>query len=167
MKYTCATCGKQHNDWPALAFDSPHYYHILSDVQKKTIARLDSDFCVISHGGQTNRFIRCKLIQKVNDSCRDLEYGIWASLSEKSFNDYEANFKNKNHETSYFGYFCNNIPGYESTLNIPTSVGTRTGEKRPEVILDPDFEHQFVNDYYQGISIKEAEMRINEMLGKL
>ena len=166
MKYTCAACGKQHDGWPALAFDSPHYYHILSDVQKKTIARWDSDFCVISNGGQTDRFVRCTLTQKVNDSCQDLEYGIWVSLSENSFNDYDANFGNKNHEAAYFGYFCNNIPGYPSTLSIPTSVQTRTGGKCPEVILDPDFHHQFVNDYYSGISVEEAEMRISNMLRK-
>jgi hypothetical protein len=166
MKYTCSTCGKQHDDWPALAFDSPHYYHNLSDVEKETIAQLSSDFCVITYEDQTDRFIRCTLTQKVDGSCQCLEYGIWVSLSERSFADYSDNFDNKNHETAYFGYFCNNIPGYESTLSIPTSVRTRTGGKRPEVILDPDFDHQFVKDYYNGIGIQEAEIRINNMLGK-
>ncbi|MEP6614294.1 MAG: DUF2199 domain-containing protein [Mucilaginibacter sp.] len=54
----------------------------------------------------------------------------------------------------------------ESTLSIPTSVQTKTGGNRPEVTLDPDFDHPFVKDYYNGISVEEAEKRIGEMLGK-
>ena len=165
MKYTCAVCGKQHNDWPALAFDSPYYYHNLPAAEKGAIAELSADLCVITHKDRTDRFIRCTLTQKVNDSCQDLDYGVWVSLSEKSFNDYQANFDNKNHETAYFGYLCNDIPGYESTLSIPTSVETRVGGQRPNIIPDPAFDNQLVKDFYSGISIREAEERIMKAFG--
>jgi hypothetical protein len=165
MEYTCAVCGKQHDDWPALAFDSPYHYHNLSEVEKETIAQLNSDSCIIIYEDQADRFIRCTLTQKVNDSCQHLDYGVWVSLSEKNFNDYEANFNNENHETAYFGYLCNDIPGYESTLSIPTSVETRTGGQRPDIIPDPNFDHPFVKDYYNGISLMEAEERIRKAFG--
>lgn len=35
---------------------------------------------------------------------------------------------------------------------------------RPEAFLHEDFEHQFVNDYYNGISLSEAERRIHRVL---
>ncbi|MDP9080380.1 MAG: DUF2199 domain-containing protein [Bacteroidota bacterium] len=164
MKYTCPACGEVHNEWPALTFDSPYPYSVLSKKDKKQLAQLDSDFCSIKYEKQTDRFIRCSLVQEVAGSCQNLDYGIWASLSEKSFNDYSDNFNIEDHETSYFGYLSNVLPGYESTLNIPARVYTQKGNVRPEIVLDPDFNHPFVKDYYRTISLSEAERRIREVL---
>lgn len=162
--YTCPTCGELHNDWPALAFSSPLHYDELNDHDKENTATLDSDFCVIEDGETTDRFIRCTLSQTINDHCEDLQYGLWVSLSEKSFQDYEDNYNNENHEVSYFGWLCNNIPGYGSTLSIPTTVYTQKGNSRPEIVPHNDFDHAFVKDYYNGISKEEAEKRIKEMI---
>jgi hypothetical protein len=164
MKYICACCGKEQEEWPALTYISPTNYDSLSEVDKQNIGKLDEDFCVITHSDQTDRFIRCTLTQKVNDHCENLEYGLWVSLSEKSFQDYTQNFKNENHETSYFGWLSNDLPDYEFSKSIPTTVYTRTGNNRPEIVPHEDFEHQFVKDYFDGISKVEAERRINEML---
>ena len=91
-KYNCSVCGKIHEEWPALTFDSPDNYNELSVSEKETLGYLDSDFCVINYEDQIDRFIRCILIQKVNDHCEDLHYGLWVSLSEKSYIDYKENF---------------------------------------------------------------------------
>jgi len=164
-KYTCSSCGKEHEEWPALAFISPSHYHTLSEEDKKNIAEIDSDFCVINHPGQTDRFIRCTMVQKVIDHCEDLHYGLWVSLSEKSFRDYTDNYKNENHEVSYFGWLCNDLPEYEFNESIPTTVHTKTGNQRPEIVPHEGVDHPFVHDYYNGITKAEAEKRINEMLG--
>lgn len=165
-KYTCNNCGKQHDEWPALAYSSPANYHALSEVKKGKMGELDSDFCVITYPDQTDRFIRCTLTQKVNDYCEDLEYGLWVSLSEKSFDDYADNFDNEQHETSYFGWLSNDLPGYDfETGSIPTTVFTRIGNDRPEIVPHKDFDHPFVTDYYNGITKQEAERRIQAMLG--
>ncbi|WP_025145293.1 DUF2199 domain-containing protein [Pedobacter jeongneungensis] len=163
--YTCHTCGEIHHDWPALAFSSPLHYDNLNDQDKETIATLSSDFCTIEDGETVDRFIRCTLSQLVNDHCEDLQYGLWVSLSEKSFKDYKDNFNNENHEVTYFGWLCNNVPGYQSTLSIPTTVYTQTDNNRPLIVPHEDFDHPFVKDYYGGITKHEAEKRINEMIG--
>ncbi|MGI0003612.1 MAG: DUF2199 domain-containing protein, partial [Nitrosopumilaceae archaeon] len=142
-------------------------YDHLSQNDKEEIAELESDFCIIRHPDQTDRFIRCSLTQEVIDHCEDLEYGHWVSLSEKSYNDYSDNYNNENHETTYFGWLCNDIPGYEFKESIPTTVFTRTGNQRPEIVLHKDFDHPFVKDYYNGISKQEAERRIKGMLHKV
>jgi hypothetical protein len=85
MKYTCNNCGKEHEEWPALTFKEPDGYHCLSEKDKADIAEISSDFCVVTHPEQTDRYIRCTLTLKVNDHCEDLDYGVWVSLSEKSF----------------------------------------------------------------------------------
>ena len=164
IKYTCSCCGKEHEEWPALAFISPFNYDMLSAEDKQSMGELSSDFCIIRLEDQTDRFIRCTLTQKVNDHCEKLEYGLWVSLSEKSFQDYSENFNNENHETTYFGWLSNNLPEYEFNESIPTSVVTRIGNQRPEIIPHADFDHPLVYDYYNGITKAEAERRIHAML---
>jgi len=163
-KYICSHCGKEHEDWPALAYSAPTNYDELSGEEKQSLGELDSDFCIISYPDQTDRFIRCTMTQKVVDHCEDLEYGLWVSLSETSFQDYSDNFNQENHEATYFGWLANVLPDYNFSDSIPTTVFTRNGNERPEIVPHETFEHPFVKDYYQGITKAEAERRINAML---
>jgi hypothetical protein len=166
-KYTCSNCGKEHTEWPALAYDSPSNYNNLSEDDKQSMGTLSTDFCTIKHPDQTDKFIRCTLTQKVIDHCEDLEYGLWVSLSDKSFQDYSDNYNNENHETKYFGWLSNDLPDYDFEDSIPTTVFTRTGNQRPEIVPHDDFDHPFVKDYYNGITKAEAERRIRNMLAAI
>lgn len=166
LKYTCECCGKTHESWPAIAFQFPDNYYELSEIEKTTICEVDSDFCIITRPEQTDRFIRCTYTQKVNEHCEDLEYGMWVSLSETSFRNYEEIYGDKDSEQrEYFGWLCTYIPDYEFSESIPTTVRTRKNGERPEIIPHETFEHDFVRDYYEGISKNEAERRINKALG--
>ena len=167
VKFKCSCCGSIHEEWPALAFASPDNYDCLSENDKKNIAYLNSDFCIINHEEQTDRFIRCTLIQKVNDHCEDLHYGLWISLSEKSYLDYKENFQKESEEKVYFGWLCNAILGYEFSESIPMNVVTRNNGLRPELFPHESFDHPFVKEYYNGILKAEAESRISEMLGRI
>jgi hypothetical protein len=164
--YTCSKCGQEHEGRPSIAFDSPDYYDALNDEDKKTIATLSDDFCIIRHEDQTDRFIRAVLHQKINDECQTLDYGVWVSLSEKSFKDYTDNFENENHQATYFGFLCNNLTGYQNTLSLKTNVVLR-GKIRPEVIPhDDQLDNDFVRDYYEGIDKDTADARINQVMSK-
>jgi len=164
LEYICSVCGESHREWPALTFYSPASYNELTMDEKNSIGKLDSDFCTIKYEDQIDKFIRVVLKQKVNDSDQNLDYGLWVSLSEKSYSNYTANFSNKNHEEKYFGWLNSRIPEYENTINIPTTVQTKRGNERPEIIPHEDFDHEFVRDYYNGIKREEAEKRIHEMM---
>lgn len=164
MKYTCSCCGKEHEEWPAITFSLPSNYKDLSDEERERNSEIGNDYCIIYSQYQTDRFIRVTLIQKIIDHCENLKYGVWVSLSEKSYKDYEENYNNKNHIIKYFGGLSNCLPDYPDTRGIPTMVNTKEGTKRPEVFPDPEFDHPFVKDYYNGITKKEAERRISEML---
>ena len=166
-KYKCPKCGQYHNDWPAIAFSRPFYYDDLTDEEKTSIATLSDDFCVIKHPDQTDRFIRVVLKQKVTDNCEGLDYGVWVSLSEKSYNDYHSNFKTENYQEGYFGYLANNIPGYENTLSIRMNVYTAKGGRRPEIVpQDGQLNNPFVADYFNGISVADAQNRVDDVLGR-
>jgi len=167
LKYTCSCCGKVHFEYPSIAYDSPSNYYNLSQNDKEQIAEISSDFCIIKNTDQTDRFIRCTLTQKVFDHCEDLEYGLWVSLSEKSYNDYLKNYQNEDYEATYFGWLNNRLPDYDFTESIPTTVYTKLGNQRPEIVPHQDFDHPFVKDYYKGISKTEAERRIKNMLNSI
>lgn len=165
-KFVCEECGKIHSGWPALAFSSPVYYYQLSDKDKTEIAKIGSDFCVIEHENQTDRFIRCTLIQKVVNSNENLDYGIWVSVSNNSYEDYYNNFDNPNHINQYFGWISNLIPEYEDTTKIPVTIITQKGNDRPLVFPNEDFQHKFVDDFVKGIRSHEAQRRVDNMMGE-
>lgn len=165
MTYTCSKCGKEHEARPSIAFDSPFHYDALSEADKKSFATLSNDFCVIHHPEQTDRFIRGVLHQKINDDCETLDYGVWVSLSEKSYNDYRSNYDNELHEATYFGFLCNNLSGYEITLSIKCDVVLR-GKIRPEVIPhENQTDNAFVRDYFAGIDSKAVECKLKDVIG--
>ena len=85
--YTCECCGKVLEDWPSLAFKTPDSYYWLSDEDKAN-STISDDFCVVNTEGETYRFIRVVMFIEVINSCQELHYGVWVSLSEASFNDY-------------------------------------------------------------------------------
>ena len=169
MKYKCTKCGEEHEDFPALAFPSPAPYLGLTNAEKLTIAELSSDFCTIDYGDQTDLFVRVVLLQKLKDSCQNLEYGVWVSLSEESYQDYKENFNNPDYQAKYFGWFCSQIPGYEDTMNLKTTVVTQNGKMRPiiEIQEDNDLENSFVKDYFEGITEQEAIRRISNMMNQI
>lgn len=163
-EYVCPKCEETHWKWPALAFNSPANYHNLTENEQIELGKLESDFCEINYEDQTDRFIRVSLKQKIHNACETLEYGLWVSLSENSYLDYRENFNNLDHETKYFGWLCSNIVEYGSTSSIPCDVVIKSGNDRPEIFPHDDFDHDFVRDYYSGISKLEAQRRINEMI---
>lgn len=162
-EFVCSTCGKVHSELPALGFGSPHYYNELNETDKKEIAELTDDFCVITYEGQIDRFIRTTLSIPINHECQELDYGVWVSLSEKSFDEYKAEFNNNVEGKTYFGRISNKIADYdESTLGLHVNVNTRANGKRPYITVHR-VEHELISDLENGISMNEAEKRIEKL----
>jgi hypothetical protein len=166
-EYKCSTCGKIHQELPALGFTSPEYYSMLSEADKAQIAEISDDFCVINHTDQTDRFIRAVLSITIHDSCETLDYGVWVSVSEKSFNDYARNFKLETTKPIYFGRISNEILDYKTTtLGLHVNVKVRSGGIRPE-ILPHLTEHPLIEDWENGITLEDAKNRINQAINNL
>ena len=162
-KFVCSKCGNEHDELPAIAFHSPDYYEFLDDDDKKNIAEITDDFCVLKYPEQTDRFIRTTLTLNIIDACEDLDYGIWVSVSEKTFDEYKAHFNNNKEGIIYFGRISNWIPNYkESTLELHVNIETRANGIRP-IIIPHESEHELIKDWEQGITIEEAEKRIQNM----
>ncbi|UTX50335.1 DUF2199 domain-containing protein [Chryseobacterium sp. MA9] len=164
-RYICQCCGEEKEDWPAIAYNAPCFYYNLSKEELKN-AELSSDLCVVKEEEDTYKFIRTVLVQEVTDDCRDLDYGIWVSLSEKSFCEYVENYDNKDFEAEYFGWLSTDLPDYEFEESVPTTVVVNNSIGRPFVYPHQSYDHPFVHDFYNGIAKEEAEKRINRVLNK-
>ena len=162
--YTCTVCHETHEDLPALGFITPDPYAELSAAQRAEFqAECDDNFCIIRYPDQTDRFIRVVLDIPIIDHEETLEYGVWVSVSEASFNDYRAHFDD-DHEATYFGMICNHIAGYEpSTMFLHCNVNTQPDSRRP-FIAPHQAEHPLVRDYTHGISYAEAQARVDAAL---
>ena len=167
MTYTCSKCGEEHEGWPALTFKAPDFYVQLGKEEREK-AYFTPDLCVVQHGDQTDRFIRCVMHQKVNEHCQDLEYGLWVSVSEKSYEDYVKNFNNASHKTQYFGWLSNWFPEYEKFVWIKMHIAVdNANNQRPkafvQIVNDPGI--PLVRDYFQGISKEAAQARMDRLSG--
>lgn len=165
MKYICECCGEEKEEWPAITYKSPYPYINLSDEELEN-SEITSDICIIRYSDETCYFIRVVLVQEVHESCQDLEYGVWVSLSEKSFNEYVENYDNKDFESGCFGWLASYLPDYEFGQPIPTDVFINNNIGRPSVYPHESHEHPFVNDFYSGISKEEAEKRIEKVFNR-
>ncbi|MNJ83337.1 hypothetical protein D3C87_07530 [compost metagenome] len=162
-KNTCEICGKTHDELPAIGFDAPIYYHELSDDEKREMAEISDDFCVITHPEQTDRFIRTVLSIPVIGGCEGLDYGIWVSVSEKTFDEYKADFRKDAEPKTYFGMICNELNDYrESTLHLHVNIETRNDGFRPEVIPHQT-DHPLISDWENGITLEEAKQRVGKI----
>jgi hypothetical protein len=165
MKYICQCCGEEKEDWPALTYFAPYPYIQLTEEELEN-SELTSDLCIIRYSDETCYFVRAVLVQEVNESCQNLDYGIWVSLSEKSFKEYVENYDNNEFEGGCFGWLASYFHNYDFNESIPTDVFINNKVGRPFVYPHESYDHPFVKDFYNGISKDEAEQRINKVLNK-
>lgn len=167
MAFKCSCCNEMHDERPAFTFKRPDAYHALSEEEKIAYqAECNSDFCIIRYPEQTDYFVRVCLDIPIIDEDEPFAYGVWVSLSKTSFTEYQAHANDtaeQFEQKEYFGWLSNHIPNYEWD-NIPFKVVTQP-EMRPSIYPDPDFDHDLVRDFYQGISSAEADKRLHEAFG--
>jgi hypothetical protein len=156
--WTCRCCGRQFNTLSLdFAVAAPDHWVQIPERERQHRGKLDSDVCIID-GRQI--FVRgCLEIPVVGlDDC--FIWGVWVSVSEASFErilelwDAPAIAN----ERPKFGWLCNNIPLYPTTLSLKTHLHLhlRGGGSRPSIELEPT-DHPLAVEQRQGISIARVE----------
>jgi hypothetical protein len=151
LRWTCSRCGSEHEgvplDW---AYDRPIYW----DGRRNDGDWLSEDLCTWTDDvGQRAYFIRGVLYVPVPETGETLGYGVWSSLSEKSFSRvYELwDDPARVEEPPYFGWLSNSLPGYPETLNLPLDVVTEQIDKRPSLVLH-EGDHPLIAEQRNGVS---------------
>lgn len=157
--FKCSCCGDIHEGSPSMAFRAPDHYASLSDEQKMSIGKLSGDFCTINHGDGTDYFVRAVLEVPIHGIEEPFLWGVWVSLSQKSFERYYEMYENPVEGEGFFGWVCNDINVYPYSSSRPADVVVQVDNQRPKVILhkgDPE-DDQLVIDQNEGISVVRAQ----------
>ena len=151
--WTCASCGEVHEGLPLdWSLDAPAYW----DGARHDDDWLGSDLCIWrDDGGDPAYFVRGVLEIPVVDLGETFRYGVWSSLSERSFTRMVDLWDDPRRidEPPYFGWLSNSLPGYaEPTLNLPAYVVVRALELRPSIELH-DGDHPLIREQRDGITV--------------
>jgi hypothetical protein len=157
--FVCKSCGQTHEGSPSFGYEAPWHYSCLSDEEKRTIAELDSDRCKIGYSDQTDYFIRTVLEIPIQGVEEPFTWGVWASLSAKSFNRYLETFNAPIVGEQYFGHLCNRLPFYPDTIGLHTDVIVQGDRSRPTLRLHRGDAsgHPLVTDNHEGITVARAQ----------
>jgi len=154
--FKCAACGEWHEELPtSFGADAPYWYDVIAPEEREERAELSSDQCVID--GE-HYFVRGTLEIPVVDAGEPFSWGVWVSLSEKSFvrmsELWETSGREK--EPPYFGWLSTALPCYPNTLNLKTHVHTRPVGLRPLIELEPT-EHPLAVEQRTGITMERVK----------
>ena len=151
MRWRCSRCGEEHEGLPLdWAFDKPAFW----EGPRADGDELTEDTCVWTDDADERAyFVRGVLMLPVRDTGQVFGYGVWSSLSERSYTRFLERWddEDREHEPPYFGYLSNSLPGYPDTLSLHLAVVTRSLELRPSFVLLSDRQHPLVHEQWQGI----------------
>ncbi len=155
--WRCACCGNEFTGLPMdLFFEEPFDWQSL-DGETRRRSFLDEDFCEVRYGdGTVDRFIRCLLHLPVPELGEDFRFGVWMSVSERSWGIYLDGFGKGSYETGgCFGYLMHEIPDYPGSSGLHANVCFRPDDLRPIVELQ-DADHPLVAAQREGIDIAQV-----------
>lgn len=156
--FRCKRCNAVHEGSPSFAFRAPDQYACLSEAQRAAMGKLSDDFCTITHDEGTDHFVRAVLEVPIDGIEEPFLWGVWVSLSQKSFDRYRETFDDPVEGEGFFGWVCNDIPVYPSSSPRSADVIVQAGNQRPKVRLHGREEHDpLVIDQRHGISVARAQ----------
>ena len=154
--YECSTCGEWHDDLPmSFGADAPYQYSVVAPEEREWRVKLAYDQCIID---DEHYFVRGCLELPVLHGDGPFIWGVWVSLSEKSFDRMSELWSTpgRENEPSYFGWLSTSIPCYPDTLNLKSRVHTRPLGERPLIELEIT-EHPLAIEQQNGITMARVQ----------
>jgi hypothetical protein len=126
------------------------------DVRRASWA--NEDFCEIRFSAdEIDRFIRCILPLPVPRLQSEFRFGVWVSVSDRSWDVYRRGFDSGDYaQDGCFGYLADKIPEYPSSSMLHANVWFANGGQRPTVELQ-DADHSLVRAQRTGIDVAQIE----------
>jgi hypothetical protein len=163
LVWTCACCGKKYDTLPfAYALEQPDAWHGVPEQQRPHRTTLDTDACTIDG---REFYVRGCIVIPVIDHADSFVWGVWVSVSEKSFDrigqlwDVEI----RDHEPPFFGWLANNISIYPTTRNLKLNVVLNNAGQRPSLLLEPT-DHPLAVEQRNGITLDRVKDIASQVL---
>jgi len=157
-RWRCSCCGEEFTGLPLdLAFGPPVDWASLSE-EVRQVSRSNDDFCEVHYSpDRIDRFIRCILPLPVPRIASEFRFGVWMSVSERSWDIYWAGFDTEDYsEDGCFGYLMHEIPEYLGSHLLHADVWFRNNGQRPRVELQ-NADHPLVRAQRDGIDVTQIE----------
>lgn len=155
FSFKCSCCGEIHEGSPSFGFRAPDpFLEQSEEIQNQ--GKLGTDLCYYKDEDGYHYFARVILEIPIHGVSDPFLWGVWVSLSEKSYQRYVETYDDPTPSDSYFGWFCNYLPYYKSTYSLKTDVHPRADGQRPHIELH-ECEHPLYIDFKNGISISKAQ----------
>lgn len=154
FEFLCKGCGQVHQGMPALDAAAPVSYYAVPEAEREARCQLDSDACIID---ESLYFVRGCLEVPVHGEPEAFSWGVWVSLSEQSFRQWEACYESeqRSHIGPFFGWLNAAIGPYPNTVSLKTHVHLRDGFMRPFIELEPT-DHPLALEQREGISAQRV-----------
>ena len=165
MRFICHTCGGEHNaDEISFGAEAPLQWDILSQ-EERSRSLLTDERCEIETDEGRSFYIRACLEIPIRDTGRSFSWGVWCSLSEKSYLEVSDHWEDPARERlgPYFGWLCTKIPGYPDTAFLKTMVHQRAVGVRPAVELESK-DHPLAVEQREGIKESRLQAIVTELL---
>jgi hypothetical protein len=148
--FLCSRCSVRHQGPPrSFHADAPQLWSEIPEDERASRGQLSEEQCVID-----GRFYFVHGLIRIPVLGEDeaFEWGVWVSLSEKSWDRTCELWETPGRESEppYFGWLSTELPLYPSTLNLKTHVHTRPVGLRPLIELEPT-DHPLAIEQRQGI----------------
>lgn len=167
MNLQCAFCGGTHDILDAAwHFREPVQWLLASEVERERSAITEDQCQLVTHEGM-HFFIRALLNLPIKGSDQVFTWGVWCSLSEKSYAEVSDNWENPDRTSlgPYFGWLCSSIPGYPDTVYLKTILHQREVGLRPKVELEPTT-HPLAVHQREGIDPAELHRMVSTLFHK-
>src|ERR1043166_1300432 len=127
MEFTCQICGKRH-DASNISFGARAQiqWELLSN-EERAKGELCEEQCVLEADDKHAFFVRACLEIPIRGRKTSFTWGVWVSLSEKSFLEMADHWEDQGRTAlgPYFGWLCTRIPEYPDTVYLKTRVHQR------------------------------------------
>ena len=157
--YDCVTCGAHHDELPnCFLIPLPLPVFQVPEEQRGHRVQGNPELCVLDN---EHYFILGNVDVKVRNSDDFIRWTVWASLSQTNAARAAElwNAPGREKEPPYFGWLCNVLPGYDSTLHLKTHVHTQEVGVRPVIEVDP--QHLLGREQRDGITAARRDELIH------
>ena len=165
MTFKCTTCGAEHDLAEiSLGADAPDQWGRLTEAERAA-SELGGEQCVLKTEEGTHFFVRACLEIPVIGKDAPFTWGVWCSLSEKSFLEMSEHWHDPERTAlgPYFGWLCTPVPGYPDSMFMKVHVHQREVGLRPLVELEPS-EHPLSIHQERGIEEQELQGIVSRIL---